>query len=439
MTFALSLMGLVLFAGSAIDYSRATSLKSRLENAADAASLAAVTRSVNNNLQPPNEADVKAYFKAVAQLPSDVTLGNLTVSTSTSATSVFVTVGYQASVPTMLMNIAGIDSISVAGSAKSGADKPKYVNFYLLLDNSPSMGLGATDADIQKLQSVTPDKCAFACHQHTFNSKGEITGDSTTDYYTIAKTNGVTTRIDVLRSATQNLATSADKAQQLKNQFQMSVYTFSDTVSTISSLTSNLTTGSPNVQSLAGNIDLAYAYKDQRDTQTSFETGLKTINTKLPTPGDGSSQANAMGFVFLVTDGVQDQPVGTASGSGDVADAVAKNSTYVPPNYQVDSNQKSSLKGNVNSTRLITTLDTTLCDTIKNRGIRIAILYTPYLPITSNSFYNSWVAPIATQIPTKLQACASPGFYFQITPTQGINEAMMSMFQAALSSARLMQ
>jgi hypothetical protein len=337
------------------------------------------------------------------------------------------------------MQIAGIKSIAVHGSATAAANKPKYVDFYLLLDNSPSMGLGATPADITKLQSLTPDNCAFACHMHTFDSKGQITGNSTTDYYTIAKNGGVQTRIDVLRTATKNLTDSAVAATQMPNQFRMGVYAFSDVLQVISKPLTNLTSGSPNVKSLADNIDLAYAYYNQRDTQTSFETALTTMNGIMPTPGDGTKQNAPTAFLFIVTDGVQDQPVGAASGSGNVADAVSSLLGNSGNSGQLDirPNLYSNEVGNVSSTRMISVLTTSYCDVIKQKNIRIAVLYTPYLPVTSNAFYNQWVAPISTQIPVKLQACASPGFYFQITPTQGINEAMQAMFQAALSQTHL--
>ena len=65
------------------------------------------------------------------------------------------------------------------------------------------------------------------------------------------------------------------------------------------------------------------------------------------------------------------------------------------------------------------------------------MLYTTYLPVTTNAFYNSWVAPIASNIPTQLQACASPGFYFEVSPSGGIAAAMQAMFLAALTEARL--
>jgi hypothetical protein len=36
-----------------------------------------------------------------------------------------------------------------------------------------------------------------------------------------------------------------------------------------------------------------------------------------------------------------------------------------------------------------------------------------------------------------MQACASPGLYFEVSPTQGISEALSALFQKAVSQARL--
>jgi hypothetical protein len=92
-----------------------------------------------------------------------------------------------------------------------------------------------------------------------------------------------------------------------------------------------------------------------------------------------------------VTDGVEDEPVGSASGSGDPAD---KTSSAPPLNSQP--NLANSESGNVSSKRLIDLIKSGsggICDTIKTRGIKIAVLYTPYLPVTNNSFYNQWIGP----------------------------------------------
>ena len=117
-------------------------------------------------------------------------------------------------------------------------------------------------------------------------------------------------------------------------------------------------------------------------------------------------------------------------------------------------NTKNTQTGNVNSGRLIDLIKSSACTTIKNRNIKIAVLYTPYLPVTNNAFYNTWVAAsplnnnnlVSSTDPTDpqnngvgqaLKACASPGFYYQVTPTTGISDAMQLLFQKAVNSVQL--
>lgn len=87
-----------------------------------------------------------------------------------------------------------------------------------------------------------------------------------------------------------------------------------------------------------------------------------------------------------------------------------------------------------------------LCTTLKTRGIQIAVLYTTYLALPTNDWYNSWIAPFNlgpydpstnSEIALKMQSCASPGFYFEVSPTQGISQAMNMLFQKAVSAARI--
>jgi hypothetical protein len=66
-------------------------------------------------------------------------------------------------------------------------------------------------------------------------------------------------------------------------------------------------------------------------------------------------------------------------------------------------------------------------------------LYTTYLPLPTNSFYNQHVKPFVSNIGPSLQSCASPGLYFEVSPTQGISDAMTALFQKAVTSARLIK
>ena len=65
------------------------------------------------------------------------------------------------------------------------------------------------------------------------------------------------------------------------------------------------------------------------------------------------------------------------------------------------------------------------------------MLYTAYLPLPTNGWYNSWIKPFEDQIASNMQSCASSGLYFEVGPNQGISEAMNALFQKAVAMARL--
>ncbi|SDR08731.1 Flp pilus assembly protein TadG [Rhizobiales bacterium GAS191] len=462
MMTAFAIVPLVSAVGVTIDYSRFVNARTKADGAADAATLQALSKNAQPFVNTPTQSQVAQFFNTMTSTIPGLTITSTNVSVTPSVTNMAVTLTYSGTVQTAFGGILGVNSVAIGGTSTAQVNAPPYVNFYLLLDNSPSMGLGATDADINNLITLTANQtstvspnvksgsipranCAFACHQHTFDSSGNITGDDLNDNYHIAKKNGVTLRIDVLRTATQQLTQTATANTIQPNQFSMGVYTFSDTFQTVAPLSSNM----PTVASNAAAIDLAYAYWDARDAQTSFDTALTYMNGIMPNPGSGTSAAFPQEFVFLVTDGVEDEPVSGASGSGDPAD---KPTHYLPLNNQP--NLANSQTGNVNSKRLIDMIKSSpggVCDTIKSRGIKIAVLYTPYLPVTSNAFYNKWIGPYNSspvnpnnisdpannEIGKALRACASPGFYFQVTPTQGISQAMQQMFVAAIQWVQL--
>lgn len=83
---------------------------------------------------------------------------------------------------------------------------------------------------------------------------------------------------------------------------------------------------------------------------------------------------------------------------------------------------------------------------MKDRGITIAVLYTTYLALPTNSWYMSWIDPFNkgpygpspnSQIAKNMQSCASPGYYFEVSPTDGISQAMTALFQKVVQAARL--
>jgi hypothetical protein len=46
---------------------------------------------------------------------------------------------------------------------------------------------------------------------------------------------------------------------------------------------------------------------------------------------------------------------------------------------------------------------------------------------------------VNSQIAANMQSCASPGYYFEVSPTDGISQAMNALFQKAVLAARITQ
>src|SRR3546814_5748695 len=53
-------------------------------------------------------------------------------------------------------------ALTISGSSTSNAAKAPFIDFYLLLDTSPSMLLPSTSAGLSAMRAATG--CAFACH-----------------------------------------------------------------------------------------------------------------------------------------------------------------------------------------------------------------------------------------------------------------------------------
>jgi len=161
---------------------------------------------------------------------------------------------------------------------------------------------------------------------------------------------------------------------------------------------------------------------DRDDTDTNIEGALTSLNSLMPTPGNGtnSSGDTPQEVVFLVTDGVDDstnisfcsQPTVTTGGG---------------------------------YTRCQQPIDTTICTTIKNKNIRIAVLYTEYVPLATNSWYNAHIAPfnaqapLTSQIAANLESCASPGLFTRVQNGGNITDALQKLFLKVASDPRLTQ
>ncbi|MGQ3077926.1 MAG: TadE/TadG family type IV pilus assembly protein [Allorhizobium sp.] len=411
---AIMLVPVIGVAGFAIDISNALMVRSTLQAAADAAAIAAVAETsagVMQAMQMKSDGqlsaaieDAKKVFIGHAKMSEEYELKNFDVDVVKTGTQVKAIFTFDATVPTSLARILGQSDVTVGGRAEAVFQTDTFRDFYLLLDNTPSMGVGATPADVTKMVDNTRDKCAFACH---------IVKDGVEDknsYYYLAKRLGVTIRIDVVAKATAALMETAKSSRKSSNQYRMAVYTFGEKAEDtkllqVASLTDNLDQVKASASGI-GLMSIPYQGYDN-DQQTDFDRALKNIGELMGTAGTGSSAGNPEKILFFVSDGVGDA-------------------------YKPSSCTKKTTNG-----RCQEPIDTTQCEALKSKGYRIAVLYTTYLPLPTNDWYNKWISPFQSQIPTRMQSCASPGLFFEVSPSQGITEAMNALFLKIVTTPRL--
>jgi hypothetical protein len=417
---AIGMLALATATGVGVDFARGLNFKSALQGAADSASIAGASVYLNNGYASQATTAATNYLtSAVATLPTN---NGVTSSISVSSSAPWtVTVNASASINSTFNGLFE-NTIPVSVTATAHGPSNPNINFYMLLDSSPSMAIGATQNDIQTMVNNTPSQngCGFACHQSNpgADNLGNPGGE---DNYALARSLGVTLRIDNLRTATESLMTTA-KTTEAQNSatYGVAIYTFDVNFNTIQTLTTNLTTA----QSSAANIQMLEVYSNNwltssnnnYDEDTNYDNAMTNINSIMPNPGYGT---NAQGdspqeVLFFVTDGVEDQ-----------YDNPALNPTSGTPGrqqYMMNSNYD-------------------WCSAIKNRGIRIAVLYTTYYPLPTNTWYVNFdgtgngIAPYQTQIGTQLQSCASPGLFFQVDTGGDVTAAMAALFTSAVQSA----
>jgi Flp pilus assembly protein TadG len=457
MMLGFALLPLTFAVGMGIDYSRAMRTQSKLNAAADAAALAAVTAPMM--LQSDATACTLARKMFIAQaanlegLTLDTTnasqlaitivdnanQANATTTACTSATNAAyaasysrtVTVAYRGTSTNVFGNILGVNTLTVKGSSQANAATAPNIDFYLALDISGSMLIAATEDGINTMVNNTSAQggCAFACHQKVVtdnDTAGNPTDPSThqrMDNYALARSLNVTLRSDLVTDAAQNLMDFASTTSQTNGAtYRMAIGTFNTAWRTVQTKTADLAAAKiaagPTNTSPAEMWSNSYSLNTagnggvySNDTDTSYTNMWAGLNTIATLPGDGQRLPghNPQGVIFIVTDGVRDEAVG---GNVDNRYIAQLEKPAVDPAY---------------------------CEYAKSLNFRIAILYTSYFPLPTNSFYNQNVAPFQTQISTNLQACASPGLFSEVSTGGDISAALQQLFASAVATAHLTQ
>jgi Flp pilus assembly protein TadG len=497
---ALAILPMIAAVGCAVDYSMASMIKTKLQAAADAASLATV--SINSSVLTTAKAMTGSgtvsggstfatnYFNAnLTQAPETNGYANLTptATVTRSGTTVTATVSFTAKVPTYFMGVMGYQNIALSGTSTASYTLPTYIDFYLMLDVSGSMSFPSTTAEQSRLQAVNPDNytlypngCTFACH---FTAQGACTQSEqrsgvppsayTSEYnpspggycqgFTISRlgttpatctsttncsnitpsdinwsnsqvsscsTAGTSSciqlRADAVGYAVTQLLSTASSSELVTNQFQVGLYPFIQNLYTYSAMTTSLTGSiSTAATNLASLLDTG-VNASLGSGGTHFENAFSSMNSLISSVGTGSSSSSPLPYVFIVTDGSQDYQTqwggnwSSQNWTSTSAVPYQNSATTIPPNS-------------------VTSTD--YCTQMKNRGITIAVLYIPYETIQNATTFASSEDIYANNnipnIPSALQTCASPHFFYTANTPSDINNALIAMFDQAVSTAHI--
>lgn len=419
---ALVMVPIIGAAGLAIDLTEAMFAKNQLQAAADAAALGAIaeesaatakarTTSGNGSIEEGIK-EAEDIFSAQLSAMTGFELKSSSADVVRQDDQLTATFTYSATVPTTLLRVLGKHEIVVSGEAVAVFATPKFRDFFLLLDNTPSMGVAATPADIKKMKEKTAGtemgSCAFACH---IVKNGVEDKNSN---YNIAKNNDITIRINVVAKATAALMETAAQTRKVPDQYRMALYTFGQRAENTKLFeVSPLTYDLRDARDRAAMIDLMSIPEQNfnNDQQTDFDRAFKNIAEKMGVAGTGHSNGDREKVLFFVSDGL-----GNSYKPKECTKRIMTGKTYG---------------------RCQEPIDTRLCKPLKDKGYKIAVLYTTYLPLPGNSFYEAWIQPFQSEISTRMKECATEGYYFEVNPSEGIAEAMNTLFLKIASAPRL--
>ena len=433
-TYALALVPMIALIGLGTDWYRQQSYNKRLSNAADAAAIAAVTTAKAYIVANSKNGDVTSQAIAAgiaqAQKTFAVNAGSAATDLTVTPTITFpapvnsvytATVSYSSTkMPMMFGPVIGFKtSFPVASSSTSSVTIGLYLDFYVAVDVSGSMGIPTTTAGQTALAAVNPDDrsdyptgCVFACHYSGFQG------------YAVAKnaSNNIALRIDTVGQAISSMITTAGQQATnngIANEYRIGLYPFIVHAVDAAPLSSTFTQAQTVANSLGSTyLDQGWNNNSQPTASNGTQIGSggthwEYLGTDLTNYvkgfGNGLTAAAPKPFLFIITDGVDNNQIYPWTGS----------QPQLP--------------------------NTAVCALAQQYGFTVAVLYIPYVPISNpnSSFANNEdgkTNAVIPQVPNTLQNnCASSGFFFTASSPADINNAMQTMFFQAVQSARLTQ
>src|SRR6516165_4262540 len=120
--FAISIVPLIVAVGAAVDYTRIASVRNKLDNAADVATLASISKDAQPFTNTPTQASVQKIFNVAAASVTIATVTSFTATITPGATQLTVTVNYTATVPLVFGAFLGESTATVSGTSTAAVN-----------------------------------------------------------------------------------------------------------------------------------------------------------------------------------------------------------------------------------------------------------------------------------------------------------------------------
>ena len=462
--FALLAPLLVLCMIGAIDLTSINASKGHLQDATDAAALAVSAAAAKN----PNTTETTLKALATTLLTTDYSNGTPTISSFTVCTpvqttdcpvvngqpnvtntvSMTTTVRAPCWMPLVMPGVCNSSeqSIPMTVSNTTNIGFAANIQINMLMDVSGSMIVGATPSDVTKVETWNNNNtnwatvnysgdssqsrpCAFACHDQGPSSSGvngpTTSGSANSDMQmgeTNAHSAGATTRLDVLLSSVGSVITAektavANSPQLQKDSYYFNLYTVADSITNIYKATTANDWTDP-----VSALSKVYVGLDTHLNET-----LPGFTTTVGVNGTGNGQSSPLKFVVIITDGLEsDFYSDFYSCSGATPDTA-----WQTPAYYGSGSVSPQWYGYYETGCFAAPMSTAQCTAMKNNGVVVAVLETPYIPLTGQDpneqyLYETWVRHTiypggpntASTVSAALQSCAtSPQYYKQADPT----------------------
>lgn len=445
---------MLLVVGGGLDVSMAVNERTKLQAAADAVALAVsieVAKNPNDtlatlqskagaflaaNLGANSGANI-ASLHVCAPIQNDCTnYDGSTMAQETVAVRVTGT-AYCAfgTVISGLCSASGGAAQNVSANSTTAIGFNKNIQLNILLDSSASMIVGSTGNDVTLISnwvsshwnSVKPGDpypynggdnppCAFACH----DIGGSTTSTDIVTGLTNAHSAGATTRFDVMISAARQLLSHIQTEITTNSQYSRNTYMYN----VMSFDTSLHSWGSSNMLTTSAATSAVNQVTPGLDTHMA--DALSSLISSLGQAGSGVTSSTPLKFLIIVTDGLQSD----------------RDNNWACNYWDWDSNWNY----NVCFGGYATTISSSQCSQLKANGIVVAVLETPYVPLTGQSPnvapYEKTVRSVIypsgpngpSSVSSALQACASTGYYFQATNSSQIATGFTTLTDKFLAS-----